>query len=143
MPAREFLDTNVLVRAYDLSAPLKKRPAQELVRRAVAGEIVTATQVLAEFAATFLHKMVPAARAEQVTTALDALSPIKLIAPDGSIVRRAVEAQATYGLHFYDGMIVAPAEFAGCERIWSEDLNSGQKYFGVEVVNPFTSRTSA
>jgi predicted nucleic acid-binding protein len=34
-------------------------------------------------------------------------------------------------------MIVAAAERAECERIWSEDLNAGQKYFGVEVANPF------
>jgi len=52
-------------------------------------------------------------------------------------VRRAVEAGAAYGIHFYDGMIVAAAESAGCGRIWSEDLNPGQKYFGVSVENPF------
>jgi len=57
--------------------------------------------------------------------------------PDGDIVRRAVEARASYGLHFYDGMIVAAAERAGCDRIWSEDLNPGQRYFGVSVTNPF------
>jgi predicted nucleic acid-binding protein len=48
-----------------------------------------------------------------------------------------VEAHATYGLHFYDGMIVAAADRAGCSRIWSEDLNSGQRYFNVEAANPF------
>jgi predicted nucleic acid-binding protein len=53
------------------------------------------------------------------------------------MVRRAVEVRATYGLHFYDGMMVAAAERAGCARIWSEDLNSGQVYFGVRVENPF------
>jgi predicted nucleic acid-binding protein len=97
------------------------------------------TQVLAEFAATLLHKLSPAARPEDVISVLDALGPIRLIASDGSIVRRAVEARASYGLNFYDGMIVAAAERAGCERIWSEDLNlnSSQKYFGVAVANPF------
>ena len=53
------------------------------------------------------------------------------------MVRRAVEVQGRYGLHFYDSLIVAAAERAGCERIWSEDLNSGQKYFGISVQNPF------
>jgi len=46
---------------------------------------------------------------------------------------RAVEAHAVYGIHFYDGTIVAAAERGGCETIWSEDLNAGQKYFGVTV----------
>ena len=43
-----------------------------------------------------------------------------------------------YGIHFYDGMIVAAAERAGCQRILSEDFNAGQEYFGVTVVNPFS-----
>jgi predicted nucleic acid-binding protein len=137
MTAPDFLDTNVLVYAYDASAPEKQRIAQDLVRKAVAGEIVTSTQVLAEFAATLLHKLTPAARPEDVTDVLDALSPIRTIVPDGGVVRRAVEARAQYGVHFWDGMIVAAAERGRCARIWSEDLNAGQEYFGVVVENPF------
>ena len=137
MPAPDFLDTNVLVYAYDASSPKKQRVAQDLVRRAVAGEIVISSQVLAEFAATLLHKLSPSASSEDVLALLDALGPIKIVVPDAEIVRRAVEARASYGLHFYDGMIVAAAQRAGCGRIWSEDFNAGQKYFGVMVVDPF------
>src|ERR1700686_4977251 len=131
MPAPDFLDTNVLVYAYDVTDPAKQSVAQDLVRRAVAGGLVISTQVLAEFAATLLHKLTPAPSSQDVIALLDTLAPIRLIAPDGEIVRRAVEARAAYGLHFYDGMIVAAAERAGCEKIWSEDFNPGQKYFGV------------
>jgi hypothetical protein len=56
----EFLDTNVLVDAYDASNPIKQGIAQRLVRRAVAGEIVASTQVLAEFDTTLLHQLSPA-----------------------------------------------------------------------------------
>jgi predicted nucleic acid-binding protein len=137
MTAREFLDTNVLVYAYDPSDRRKQQTAQGLVRRALAGEIVISTQVLAEFAVTLLHRMSPVARPEDVVAVLDALGPIGVVVPDGDLVRRAVEARGTYGIHFYDGMIVAAAERGGCERLWSEDLNSGQQYFGVTVENPF------
>jgi predicted nucleic acid-binding protein len=137
MPDPEFLDTNVLVYAYDLGDSHKQRVAQDLVRRALAGDILASTQVLAEFAATLLHKMKPAARPEDVAAVLDALSPIRVVVPDADIVRRAVEVRAEYGLHFYDGMIVAAAERGGCVRIWSEDLHAGQKYFGIAVENPF------
>jgi predicted nucleic acid-binding protein len=133
----DFLDSNVLIYAYDINDPVKQKIAQDLVLRALAGGIVMSTQVLAEFAATLLHKLSPPVPPGNVIAALDALGPIKLVPPDGDIVRRAVEARAAYGLHFYDGMIVAAAERAGCERIWSEDFNPGQKYFGIEVVNPF------
>lgn len=137
MPVPDFLDSNVLVYAYDVSAPAKQRVAQDLVRRAVGGEMIISTQVLAEFAATLLHKLTPPVAAGDVITLLDALGPIRVASPDGDIVRRAVEARSTYGLHFYDGMILAAAERAGCKRIWSEDLNAGQQYFGITVENPF------
>jgi predicted nucleic acid-binding protein len=137
MTAPDFLDTNILIYAFDKGDPDKRRLAQDLLRRALLGHMVISTQVLAEFAATMLHKLSPAASPQQVSAILDSLAPIKLIIPDGDIVRRAVEVRARYGLHFYDGMVVAAAERGGCGRIWSEDLNSGQKYFQIVVENPF------
>lgn len=137
MPAPEFLDTNVLVYAYDSSDSRKQRIAQEIVKRALKGDILVSTQVLAEFAVTLLHKAATPARPADVIAVLDALGPIRVVIPDGEIVRRAVEVRAKYGLHFYDGMIVAAAERGRCGRIWSEDLNAGQKYFDIVVENPF------
>jgi predicted nucleic acid-binding protein len=133
----EFLDTNVLVYAYDPTYPSQRRIAEGLILRAVAGDMVISTQVLAEFAAILLHKLKPTPRSEDVISALDVLSPIRVVLPDAAVVLRAIEARFKYGIHFYDGMIVAAAERAGCARIWSEDLNAGQKYFGVVVENPF------
>jgi predicted nucleic acid-binding protein len=137
MLAAEFLDTNILVYAYDASDPGKQSIAQELARRALAGEFLISVQVLSEFASTLLHKISPSATPEQLVSILDALAPIKTISPDQETVRRAVEARSTYGLHLYDAMIIAAAEQAACTRIWSEDLNPGQQYFGVRVENPF------
>ena len=85
-----------------------------------------------------LHKVSPAATEAAVMTALDALSNLRVVTPDAELVRRAVEARAAYGIHFYDGMIVAAAERAGCQRIFSEDFNAGQEYFGVMAMNPFS-----
>jgi predicted nucleic acid-binding protein len=137
MNAPEFLDTNVLLYAYDPGDSRRQEIARDLVRRAMRGEIVISTQVLAEFAAALLHKLKPPAKPKEVIAILETLGPIKTVVPDGDIVRRAVEARASYGVHFYDGMIIAAAERAGCRTIWSEDLNAGQKYFGVPVRNPF------
>jgi len=135
MSAPDFLDTNVLVYAYDVASPKKQKIAQALVLRALSGEFIVSTQALAEFAVTLVHKV--SARPEDVKSILDTLTPIKLILPDQGLVRRAVEARETYGLHFYDAMIVAAAERGGCARLWSDDLSPGQKYFGVAVQNPF------
>jgi predicted nucleic acid-binding protein len=137
MSGRDFLDTNILVYALDITDLEKHRTARELVSKAVAGEFVISTQVIAELSAILLQKFRLQFSPIDVLAALEAVSPIPLIAPDGDIVRRAVEAHVAYGLHFYDGMIIAAAERAGSQKIWSEDLNPGQKYFGLEVVNPF------
>ena len=133
----EFLDSNVLIYAYDRAPSAKQRAAHSLVWRAFAGEILISTQVLTEFTTTFLHKVRPHASIEEVGNMLDALSPIRVLTVDQGMVRRAIDAHARYGIHFYDGMIVAAAERGGCSRIWSEDLNPGQTYFGITVENPF------
>ena len=66
MPGPDFLDTNILVYAYDATDTRKQRIARELVRRAIAADVVISSQVLAEFAATLLHKLTPPAQAEDV-----------------------------------------------------------------------------
>lgn len=137
MSGPDFLDGSILVYAHDDADPRKREIAQDLIRRAVLGEMFMSTQTLAEFSATLLHRFSRQFSPEEVTEILDALAPIRLLVPDAGMVRRAVEAHATYGLHFYDGMIVAAAERGVCHRIWSEDLNAGQKYFGIVVENPF------
>lgn len=133
----DFLDSNILVYAHDDADARKREIAQNLIKRAVLGEMFISTQTLAEFSATLLHRFSRQFSPHEITAILDALAPVRLVVPDAGMVRRAVEAHETYGLHFYDGMIVAAAERGRCSRIWSEDLNAGQKYFGIAVENPF------
>jgi len=137
MSGPDFVDTNILVYAYTPADARKQKIAQGIVARALSGEGTASSQVLAEFAATLLHKATPPMRPEQVVIALDALGAMRLVPLDQGIVRRAIEARAAYGIHFYDGMIVAAAERGACKRILSEDLNAGQRYFQISVENPF------
>jgi len=133
----DVLDSNILIYSYDPREQRKQVIAQNRLLRAVKGESLASTSVLAEVASTFLHKMSLPARLGRVNAVVDTLSPIQLVLADEGIVRRALEAREAYGVHFYDGMIIAAAERGGCGRIWSEDMNAGQKYFGIAVQNPF------
>ena len=137
MSGLDFLDSNVLVYAYDPNDARKQSMAQPLVEKALAGDGIASIQVLSEFAVILLYKLTPRAKPEEVAEILDSLTPIKLVALDRGVVHRALEACSTYGIHFYDAMIVAAAERGGCARILSEDLNAGQKYFQIPVENPF------
>jgi predicted nucleic acid-binding protein len=139
MSGPDFLDANILIYAYDPIDARKQKVSRDLLRKALAGGTVWSAQVLAEFAATLLHKMIPPANPEHVKAVLNTLAPVPVVRQDEQLVRRAVEAHAAYGIHFWDGMIVAAAERAACGRILSEDFNPGQTYFGVIVENPFRS----
>jgi predicted nucleic acid-binding protein len=132
-----FLATNILVYAWDAKDQRKQSIARGLIRRALVGEGVVSQQVLGEFAAVLLHRMKPAAPASDVLLALDSLANIRLVPSGAGVVRRAVEAVASFGIHFYDGLVVASAERGGCATLYSEDLSHGQSYLGVELVNPF------
>jgi predicted nucleic acid-binding protein len=137
MTAPDFLDSNILLYAYDPNDSRKKRIAQELLNKGVDGECIISVQVLAEIATTLLHKVRPPTPPEAVAEILDLLGPIPPFNPDADTVRRAVQACSRYGVHFCDGMILAAAERAGCKKVLSEDLNAGQVYFGIKVENPF------
>ena len=49
----------------------------------------------------------------------------------------ALDIKAQYDIQFYDALIVATAELAGCDTIYSEDMGDGESYRKVRVVNPF------
>jgi len=125
------------VYAYDDGAPQKQSIARDYVQRAAAGEYVISVQVLADFSPTLLHRFKIPMAPDQMVSIQDALSTVRVVHLDEELVRRAVEAHVLYGVHFYDGMILAAAERAGCRRILSEDLSAGQVYFGIKVENPF------
>ncbi len=132
-----FLDTNILIYAYDPLNPAKQAVAWDLLRVASLGGNAISTQVVTEFSAALLHKKGVKIEAAHVAQLVEELWPIPLVATDAKLIARAIEAHRIYGVHFYDGLIIAAAERGRCVRIWSEDLNAGQKYFGIEVVNPF------
>ena len=58
---------------------------------------------------------------------------------DSMMVRRAIATHGRYGTTYWDSLIIAAAERAGCTSILSEDMNTGQSYHGILAVNPFAS----
>ncbi len=50
---------------------------------------------------------------------------------------KATKAQQLIRDACYDSLIVSAAIQAGCDRLYTEDLQHGQKFAGLQVVNPF------
>jgi predicted nucleic acid-binding protein len=63
------------------------------------------------------------------------LQPCALIDP--SLIRTAIAVSQRYRIHYWDGAILAAAESLGAEIVYTEDLNHGQSYGSVRVINPF------
>src|SRR3954471_1257671 len=118
-----FLDTNILIYAYDPRNPVKQVIARDLLRSASLGGSLISTQVLTEFATALLQKR--RINASEVPLLVEELWPIGVVSTDTKLIVRAIEAHRVYGVHFYDALIIAAAEKGGCRRIWSEDFNSG------------------
>ena len=138
MASRDFFDANVLVYAYDPRDPVKQQRALDLLTDAMANDTgILSAQALAEFFNAITRKM-PAplsiADAEQAIVRFAAMPVVPL---DLDLVQRAVSVCQRYQISYWDAQIVAAAAGAGCARIISEDLNPGQSYDGVVVVNPF------
>ena len=135
---RCFIDSNVLIYAYDQDAGSKRARAGELLAGlwgSAAG--VVSVQVLQEFFTNATRKLkqpLDLAKAREVVRIYGEW----VAAPtDPSHVLRAIDIMQGYQLSFWDSMIVAVAEATQCGILFSEDLQHGQIIAGVRVENPF------
>ena len=132
-----FFDTNVLVYAQDDSNPEKQRIAIELITHAleVNHDGCISTQVLQEFCNTMCKKT--RRTKEEIDGMLDGFRELLKTDVTVDLVRHALDVKDEYGIQYYDALIVSAAERLGCSEIVSEDLNDGQLYRGMKVINPF------
>ena len=137
MNAEVFVDTNVFLYSIDDSpaASEKREVAREILRTEPWGWSV---QVAAEFFVNATSNK----RTFRLTTDLaESLVetwlrfPTAEITPD--IVRVAMTLHRRFQTSYWDSAILAAAKQLGCHTVYSEDLNLGQDYDSVRVVNPF------
>ncbi|MEW6171612.1 MAG: PIN domain-containing protein [Bacillota bacterium] len=137
---RQFVDTNILVYAHDISAAEKHTIAKTLVSEIWrSGNGCLSVQVLQEFYVTVTQKVRKPLSPENASRIIADLSFWHVHAPDATDVLRGIEIQQRYKISFWDAMIIRSAKVLGGAIIWSEDLPPGQFYEDVRVVNPFFS----
>lgn len=140
MSAKYFIDTNIFVYCFDPSQPEKQSRAQELVGAAlISGEGSISWQVVQEFINVATRKFSQPFTPEDARQYLvQVLHPLCRVFPDLEIYQSAVDISARTHFSFYDALILAGALRAGCEILYTEDLQSGQLIEGIKVKNPFT-----
>jgi predicted nucleic acid-binding protein len=134
----EFIDTNVLVYAYDPTAEEKYQIARKLISQLWESKRgCLSIQILQEFfvISTSPHKK-SIHSSEEVANVIRDLGTWKTFSPKTEDVLSAIAIKQKYQISFWDAMVIHSARSTGCRILWSEDLNE-QNYFGVEVKNPF------
>ena len=141
MAGRSFIDTNILVYAEASDTPVKQRTALTLLKRLYDNkEGVISTQVLQEYCNVALKKL----RLEPayIRAQLDLFEQFEVVQVTPAIIRAGLDLQQIRKLAFFDSMVLASAHAAGCNVIWSEDMNTGEVINGMTISNPFIGAQS-
>lgn len=133
-----FIDTNVLVYAFDLDAPKKRGIASAIMDRVAAAPSTycISTQVLQEFTVNLLKRGVPS---EEMSSLVADLAHLPVVACTTPVLQQAIAEHARWKISFWDAMILAAARAAGATELLSEDFNPGQNYGGIRATNPFAA----
>ena len=131
-----FVDTNVLVYVFDDDSPRKQETARRILDEE-ADRVVLSTQVLGEFYATVTRKLAKPLTPSRAIDAVDALSalPVRGLGPE--TVRAAVRRSASSRLSYWDALIIETALDAAATVLLTEDLQHGQTFGRLRVLNPF------
>ncbi len=134
MPVKAFIDTNVVIYALGPNS----------TKASIAAPLFTthptiSTQVLSETANEASKKLaLPAPEIRKLLTTLESMCRVEIVIP--ATMHLALEIAERYGFSWYDSLIVATAIDAGCDTLYTEDLQHGQVIEGkLTVTNPFSA----
>ncbi len=136
MRGRSFFDTNILLYRDDADAPDKQQLAVELLdSHWQANQAVISTQVLQEYFSAATRKLgVPVETARRKVQLYGGLGIISITHDD---ILGAIDLHRLHAFSFWDSLIVRMADKSGCQVLYSEDMQHGQKVGAVTIINPF------
>ncbi len=141
MSAADFIDSNVFVYFLDDTQAAKREIATRIIENALRlGSGTISFQVVQETLNVVTRKLRPPFSEPDAQQLLaDTLLPLWSVMPSRDLYESALHTQARYGFAFYDSLIIAAALAAGCTRLYSEDLQHGQRIGTLTIENPFLS----
>jgi predicted nucleic acid-binding protein len=133
--AKIFIDTNILIYSMDQFDPEKRQRCRALLKTLKNNlRGVISTQVMQEFYVAATKKL--GAEPLVVKDILNSLERFEIVIIMPHIIKEAIDCGIINRLSFWDALIVAAAESANCEKLWTEDLTDGQVIRGVRIENP-------
>jgi predicted nucleic acid-binding protein len=136
--ANVFVDTNILVYAYDSSAGKKREIAQkEISDLWNSAEGLLSTQVLQEFYVNITKKVPKPVDPDLARLIIQDLLQWKVIVNDGPAILEAIELQKKHRFGFWDALVIQAALKGGAGVLLSEDFEPGRRILGMTIRNPF------
>jgi predicted nucleic acid-binding protein len=133
-----FVDTNILVYAYDTSARKKHEIARDIIVGLWdSGLGVVSTQVLQEFFVLATRKIPTPLDGKTAKEIIADLLKWTVVVNDGDSILKAIAIHVKSKFSFWDALIIESAARGGADTLLSEDLSHGQVIYGVSVYNPF------
>jgi len=133
--SKVFIDTDILVYSMDRHNIDKQGRCRSLLRNVTADmRPVISTQVMQEFYVAATKKL--DADPLTVKDIMNSFNRFEVVGVTPDIINSAIDCSILNRLSFWDALIVAAAESAHCEFLWTEDLNNGQMIRGVKIENP-------
>ena len=138
---RVFLDTNIIIYAYDATAGMKHEIAKKTVIDLWnSGLGIISTQVLQEFFVASTKKLPKPLDKKLAKEIIQDLLKWEVMINDGESILAAIEIHLRYNYSFWDSMIIESAIKSGALLLLSEDLSDGQIINGVTIKNPFKTK---
>jgi predicted nucleic acid-binding protein len=132
-----FVDTNVLLYAIS-SRPDEAEKAQRAAALLNEPDLALSVQVMQEFYVQSTRTTAFSPIGHDVAVAfLATLQRFPILATTPSLVHAAFAARRRWNLSYWDAAIVEASRASGCNVLCSEDLQHGQDFDGVRVINPF------
>lgn len=130
---KAFCDTNVLVYAVSGQDPHKQAVARQLMQ--ASGQLTISTQVLGEAYNVLQRRLGWPAR--EALAVVQTMMSLDLVVATVDTVAQGLALAEAHGLSGWDAILVQTALQAGCDTLYSEDLQTGRRFGALEVVNPF------
>lgn len=132
-----FIDTNVLLYAISRD-PREDAKAGRANVVLESDDLALSVQVLQEFyvQATRTSRRDRISH-DQAARLVESFTRFFVQPLTSAVMRDALDTKDRYGLSYWDAAIIEAGRHCGCDTVLSEDLDSGQDYRGVRVVNPF------
>ncbi|CAN5446331.1 PIN domain-containing protein [soil metagenome] len=131
-------DTNILIYSIDTRDPRKHAAAKNIVKSCSAEGAILPLQCLNEFyRATTRKRLLPAADAKIVVQIM--LKAMDVVTPSEADLIEAMNANQEHAIPFFDGLLWATAQRAGCTVLLTEDFQDGRILGNVTFRDPFTA----